>query len=187
MKMSKLGYFSEFFLFPPLVLAALLLAYHHGAAPPPVLWLIVYGGSLAGWTLLEYLLHRLFFHHAPVLKRIHERHHNSPNELIGTPSWVSVSIALVVVAMPAWAALGFDLGTAATAGLASGYLWYVWVHYAAHHWQPRRGSYLYRARLRHALHHHVSHDSNFGVITGVWDYVFGTALKGRGLGQSTRF
>ena len=72
-----------------------------------------------------------------------------------------------------------DLGTAATAGLVSGYLWYVFVHYATHHWRLRRGSYLYRARLRHARHHHLSHSGNFGVTTSVWDHVFGTALEAR--------
>jgi sterol desaturase/sphingolipid hydroxylase (fatty acid hydroxylase superfamily) len=184
MKMSKLGYFSEFLLFPPLLIAAAFLAYRQAPAWQPLVWLVVYGASLASWTLIEYLLHRLFFHHAPILKDIHERHHHSPDELIGTPAWASVLIALVAVALPAWLLLGFDLGTAATAGLASGYLWYVFVHYATHQWRPRRGSYLYRARLRHVLHHHLSHDANFGVTTGIWDHVFGTALKRRGLGRS---
>jgi sterol desaturase/sphingolipid hydroxylase (fatty acid hydroxylase superfamily) len=33
--------------------------------------------------------------------------------------------------------------------------------------------------LRHARHHHLSNGGNFGVTTGVWDHVFGTALEGR--------
>jgi sterol desaturase/sphingolipid hydroxylase (fatty acid hydroxylase superfamily) len=86
-------------------------------------------------------------------------------------------IGLVAFASPAWVALGFDLGTAATGGLVTGYLWYVFVHYATHHWQPRRDSYLYRARLRHARHHHLSHSGNFGVTTAFWDHVFGTAIE----------
>jgi sterol desaturase/sphingolipid hydroxylase (fatty acid hydroxylase superfamily) len=73
--------------------------------------------------------------------------------------------------------LGFDFGTAATAGLVCGYLWYVLVHYAAHHWQPRPGSYLYRTRMRHAQHHHQSEQGNFGVTTSLWDHVFGTTLE----------
>ncbi len=175
MKMSKLGYFSEFLLFPPLALAAVLLAFR--TAPPPlVTCAIVYTVGLIGWTLIEYLLHRGLFHHAPILSQIHESHHRSPQELIGTPAWASVLICLIAVAGPSWALLGFDLGTAATAGLITGYLWYVFVHYATHHGQPRRGSYLYRARMRHARHHHSSESGNFGVTTGVWDHVFGTAL-----------
>jgi sterol desaturase/sphingolipid hydroxylase (fatty acid hydroxylase superfamily) len=179
MKMSKLGYFSEFLLFPPLVLLAVLLAFRSSTSPQPAIWVIVYGAGLFSWTFIEYLLHRVLFHHAPILSRIHERHHHSPQDLIGTPAWASVLIGLIAVASPLWAALGFDLGTAATAGLVTGYLWYVFVHYATHHWRPRRESYLYRARLRHARHHHLSHSGNFGVTTGVWDQIFGTALEQR--------
>jgi len=179
MKMSKLGYFSEFLLFPPLVLLATLLAFRSLTPPQPVIWVIVYSAGLVGWTLIEYLFHRVLFHHAPILSQIHERHHHSPMDLIGTPAWASALIGLVAIAIPSWAVFGFDLGSAVTAGLVSGYLWYVFVHYATHHWRLRRGSYLYQARLRHARHHHLSHSVNFGVTTSVWDHVFGTALEGQ--------
>jgi sterol desaturase/sphingolipid hydroxylase (fatty acid hydroxylase superfamily) len=177
MKMSKLGYFSEFVLFPPLVLAATLFAFHAAKPPPPVEWVIFYGAGLVAWTLIEYLLHRALFHHAPILSQIHDHHHHSPQELIGTPAWASLMVGLVAVAWPSWKAFGYDLATAATAGVVTGYLWYVFVHYAAHHWRPRRGSYLYGVRLRHARHHHQSQSGNFGVTTAVWDHLFGTALK----------
>ena len=177
MKMSKLGYFSEFLLFPPLVLVATLLAFRSSHPPAVMTWAVVYGTGLVAWTLLEYVLHRVLFHHAPVLSGIHDRHHQAPQDLIGTPAWASVMIGLVAFASPAWVALGFDLGTAATGGLVTGYLWYVFVHYATHHWQPRRDSYFYRARLRHARHHHLSHSGNFGVTTAFWDHVFGTAIE----------
>lgn len=178
MKMSKLGYFSEFLLFPPLVIVATLMAFNAAHPPRPVTWVILYGAGLVSWTLVEYVLHRVLFHHAPILSQVHENHHNSPQDLIGTPAWASLVVGLVAVACPAWELLGFEFATAVTAGLVTGYLWYVFVHYATHHWQSRRGSYLYRARLRHARHHHQSHSGNFGVTTSVWDDVFGTALKG---------
>jgi len=179
MKMSKLGYFSEFVLFPPFVLIATLLGFRSSIAWQPAIYAVVYGGGLIGWTLIEYLLHRVLFHHAPILSRIHARHHHSPQDLIGTPAWASALVGLVAVASPCWAMLGFNLGTAATAGFVTGYLWYVFVHYATHHWRPRPNTYLYRARLRHARHHHLSDNGNFGVTTGVWDHVFGTALAAR--------
>jgi sterol desaturase/sphingolipid hydroxylase (fatty acid hydroxylase superfamily) len=177
MKMSKLGYFSEFLFFPPLILAATFLAFHKSAPPPPVEWLFVFGLGIAGWTLVEYFLHRVLFHHAPILSFIHERHHDAPQELIGTPAWLSALVGLIAVAGPAWAIVGLGLDVAATAGLATGYLWYVFAHYASHHWRPRHGSYLYRVRLRHARHHHLSGAGNFGVTTGLWDRVFGTVLE----------
>ena len=179
MKMSRFGYFFEFFLFPPLLLFAMVLAFRSSIPPQPLIWAIVYSAGLAFWTLIEYWLHRVLFHHAPILSRVHERHHHSPQDLIGTPAWASVWIGLIAVATPSWLALGFDLGTATTAGFVTGYLWYVFVHYATHHWHPTHGSYLYRARLRHERHHHLSHNGNFGVTTGIWDHVFGTALEKR--------
>lgn len=177
MKMSKFGYFSEFVLFPPLFIFAVLIALRSSTPPHPVIWATVYVAGLAAWTLIEYLLHRVLFHHAPIISQIHELHHNSPQDLIGTPAWVSASIGLILVAGPLCVALGFDLGIAATMGLATGYLWYVLVHYMIHHWRPRRNSYLYRTRLRHARHHYLSPSGNFGVTTSVWDHVFGTALE----------
>jgi sterol desaturase/sphingolipid hydroxylase (fatty acid hydroxylase superfamily) len=179
MKMSKFGYFFEFLLFPPLVGFATLLAFHSATPPKPAIWVIVYGGGLFGWTFIEYLLHRALFHHAPVLSAIHERHHHSPHDLIGAPAWASLLLGVIAAAIPSWAVFGFGLATAVTAGLVTGYLWYVFVHYASHYWRPRRNSYLYRARLRHARHHHQSNRGNFGVTTGIWDRVFGTALGGR--------
>ncbi len=183
MKMTKFGYFSEFLFFPPLIFAATLFAYHHARSPHPFAWLFVFGTGLLAWTLVEYVLHRVLFHHAPILTDIHELHHDAPQELIGTPAWVSISVGLIAVGSPSCALLGFDLGTAATAGLIAGYLWYVFVHYAAHHWQPPRNSYLYRARLRHARHHFQSHQGNFGVTTSLWDHVFGSALTTTGPSQ----
>jgi sterol desaturase/sphingolipid hydroxylase (fatty acid hydroxylase superfamily) len=177
MKMGKLLYFSEFLLFPPLILIAIVVAIHRPMPPRPAILVMVYGAGIVCWTLIEYLLHRVLFHHAPILSRIHERHHQSPHDLIGTPGWASALIGMIVVAGPSWAVLGFDLGTATTAGLTTGYLWYVFVHYTAHQWRPRRNSYLYRVRLHHARHHHLSQEGNFGVTTGVWDWVFGTALE----------
>ena len=177
MKMSRLGYFSEFLLFPPLLVFAMLLAFRSSAPMQPLMMAGFYVAGVVAWTLIEYLLHRAVFHHAPILSRIHELHHDFPQDLIGTPGWASVPIGLILFAGPLCAVFGFDLGVAATAGLVTGYLWYVFVHYASHHWRPRRNSYLYRARLRHARHHHLSHSGNFGVTTGLWDHVFGTALK----------
>jgi len=176
MRMSKIGYFSEFLLFPPFVFIAAFLAFRDSTAPRLVIWVIVYCIGLMSWTLIEYLLHRAFFHHAPILARIHEQHHHSPQDLIGTPAWASVLVALIAIVLPSVAMFGFDLGTAVTGGMATGYLWYVFVHYAIHHWRLRRGSYLYRARLRHARHHH-SQAGNFGVTTDLWDRVFATTLE----------
>jgi sterol desaturase/sphingolipid hydroxylase (fatty acid hydroxylase superfamily) len=176
-KTAGLGYFAEFLVFPPLVLIATVIAFLGPNPPYPLAWAAVFALGLAAWTLIEYLLHRILFHHAPFLSELHQRHHDDPRELIGTPVWASVTSGILLVAAPSWALLGFELATAATAGMASGYLWYVYGHYAAHYGQPRPGSYFYRLRLRHARHHHFSDAGNFGVTTALWDRVFGTAIE----------
>ena len=38
------------------------------------------------------------------------------------------------------------------------------------------GSFLYRWKHDHALHHFRADEGNFGVTSLAWDYVFGTAL-----------
>jgi sterol desaturase/sphingolipid hydroxylase (fatty acid hydroxylase superfamily) len=174
-----LGYFAEFLVFPPLVLVSSAAAFLGASPPHPLTWVATFFAGLATWTLVEYVLHRVAFHHAPFLSALHERHHKNPQELIGTPVWASVLSGLVAVAAPAWALLGFELATAMTAGMTAGYLWYVFGHYAAHYGQPKHGSYFYRVRLRHARHHHVSDSGNFGVTTVFWDRVFGTAIESR--------
>ena len=77
----------------------------------------------------------------------------------------------------AFAATGASVtATGATAGLSTGYLFYVLVHYAVHHRRPKRGSYLQRAQVRHLRHHHMPESGNFGVTTGLWDRCFGTVI-----------
>ena len=170
------SYFAEFVIFPPLAIISTAIAFL-GPNPPHVLaWAAVFVAGLVLWTLIEYFLHRIFLHHAPFLSELHDRHHSNPHELIGTPVWASVLSGLVVVAGPSWLLLGFELATAATAGIATGYLWYVYGHYAAHYGRPEPGSYFYRVRLRHARHHHLSDNGNFGVTIDFWDRIFGTAL-----------
>ena len=183
MKMSKVGYFSEFLVFPPLIIIAMAFVVRDPVSHRPAVWVMTYLSGLVGWTLIEYLLHRVLFHQAPVLSQLHERHHRSPQDLIGTPAWVSTLVGVLFVAGPSWTALGFGLGTTVTGGFVTGYLWYVLVHYATHHWQPPRGSYLYRARLRHAGHHHGCQEGNFGVTTNFWDYVFATVIRPLTLNQ----
>jgi len=177
MKMSKLAYFAEFFLFPPLI-SILVMATFRGHMQS---WLVNYLLGLAAWTLVEYLLHRFVFHHAPVLSDLHERHHHHPLELIGTPAWISVAAAALGVAAPLYYLIGAEPAAAMTSGLMTGYLAYVFVHYATHHFEAQPDSYLYRARLRHAAHHYRGGDVNFGVTTAFWDHIFGTArVKNRG-------
>jgi sterol desaturase/sphingolipid hydroxylase (fatty acid hydroxylase superfamily) len=179
MPLHKIGYFSEFLIFPPLVTGLAVVAFYDAEPLNIVTWLLSATFGVVLWTLLEYLLHRFAFHHAPFISEIHEQHHDRPTDLIGTPGWMSVALALIAVLLPLWALLGFFLAVGISTGVVVGYLWYVLLHYASHHWQPRHGSYLYRVRMRHGLHHYTDGTGNFGVSVEYWDRLFGTAITPR--------
>jgi sterol desaturase/sphingolipid hydroxylase (fatty acid hydroxylase superfamily) len=57
-----------------------------------------------------------------------------------------------------------------------GYVAYAVMHHGLHHWRIAHGTYLYRAKRRHALHHASNDEGNFGVSSPLWDLVFGTDL-----------
>jgi sterol desaturase/sphingolipid hydroxylase (fatty acid hydroxylase superfamily) len=179
MRLTRIGYYVDFWLYPLLILALAVAAFTTSGLRPALYWSSAFLIGLASWTLLEYALHRLVLHHAPYFAAMHERHHDDPSGMIGTPTWLSVGLGVVSVLLPVWALLDFAFASGLTAGMMLGYLWYISVHHASHHWLPKRGSYLCEARLRHLRHHYSREAGNFGVTTPLWDWVFGTALDER--------
>jgi sterol desaturase/sphingolipid hydroxylase (fatty acid hydroxylase superfamily) len=176
MRLSKLGYYADFFVYPTIILA--LAAAELWAARPSaqLQWLIACLAGIAGWTLAEYIIHRFAFHRIPLLVRMHDMHHANPSALVGAPLWSSLGAFGLVFIPLCWQG-GFDLASGLTAGLMLGYLWYGLVHAAVHRYRLDRGSFLYRTKLRHARHHYGTQEGNFGVTTSLWDHVFGTAIQ----------
>ena len=160
MKMSKLGYFSEFLLFPLLVLVAALFAFRSSTAPHPLTWPIVYGAGSIAWTLFEYLLHRVLFYHAPVLSQIHDRHHQSPHDSL-TPRVGERRGRLACGCQPVLRSTRTRPRYRGDGALLPATLG-VFVHYVTHHWRPRRDLYLYRVWMFHACHDHLSDSGNLG-------------------------
>jgi sterol desaturase/sphingolipid hydroxylase (fatty acid hydroxylase superfamily) len=106
---------------------------------------------------------------------MHGRHHASPAAFIGTPTWLSVASILLGAFVPLLVIAGLEIASGAAAGLMLGFTAYVAVHDAIHRRTLDRHSMLYKAKLRHACHH-ARHDGNYGVTTGFWDRVLGTAI-----------
>jgi len=165
MPINKFLYFSDFFAIPVAVTVLTYFALAAGglwAAPVFGVSLLI---GLAAWTLVEYAIHRLVYHHAPVFSALHDSHHQAPNEFIGVPSFVSSGFPVRI--LDDVAASGF------TSGMLLGYAAYMFVHHATHHFAIQPGDWLYEARVRHMAHHY--HDNaNSGVSTGFWDRVFDT-------------
>lgn len=173
MHMNKWSYRADFAVYPVLAGVALTLAFGHVTWASGAASVVAVVAGAALWTVIEYLLHRWVLHHWQPFKRLHDAHHLHPSEFIGTPTWVSVGLFLAL-----WAALAAAFAHTVAAGLIGGlmlgYLVYAIVHDVLHHRRVRPGSWLHRAKLRHARHHSPGARTDFGVTTRVWDVVFGT-------------
>lgn len=173
MQMNRWSYRADFVVYPLLIAAALALALRHPRPGPSLSCLVALAAGWLAWTAIEYTLHRWVLHRLPPFRRWHEAHHASPTAYIGTPTWLSGALFVA-----AWAALAAALPRATAAGLAAGsmigYLVYAAIHDAVHHRRAAGGSWLHRAKLRHALHHRAGVHGPYGVSTLAWDHVFGT-------------
>ncbi|MEO6874740.1 MAG: sterol desaturase family protein [Opitutaceae bacterium] len=175
MHLSRASFFADFYVYPSLaaVFVAFALIYH------PHRWIAVtvaFFVGIATWTFVEYIMHRWVLHHLTWIKDQHAKHHDDAKALIGTPTWLSLVVMLILVLGPAATYTDFSIALSFTAGLMLGYLGYTLAHYVVHHWASRPNSYLFRLKQRHALHHHYDDLGNFGVSNGFWDYVFRTNI-----------
>lgn len=135
-----------------------------------------FAAGLVLWTLLEYFLHRFAGHTKKLGKRIrreHLAHHATPDYFT---SFLK-KVALAVPVLGGIAGLSMLLlgpaGLAVAVGTATGWTLYERLHRATHVRGPRN-RYGEWAR-RHHLHHHFENaNTNHGVTSPVWDFVFGT-------------
>jgi sterol desaturase/sphingolipid hydroxylase (fatty acid hydroxylase superfamily) len=119
-------------------------------------------GGVVGWTLAEYLVHRLVLH--GLAPSQHGLHHANPDDAVLTifwQIWVCFAVAYLIA--------GGDF----VAGALIAYAWYLFVHHCAHH-SPDK---LPLPLLKHHQIHHRFASRNYGVSTTLWDHVFGTMLR----------
>ncbi len=142
--------------------------------------------GVLSWSLVEYWLHRTFFHWLPTAPwgermhfLVHGVHHTWPRDKYRLVMPPAVSISLF------WIFLGlFTLLLGRTyvwgfhAGFTVGYMGYDLTHYYIHHFNPR-SKYGLALKKHHMLHHFKDHESRFGVSSKMWDYVFGTMPEPR--------
>lgn len=176
MQLSRIGYYSDFFVYPVIIATLGAVGMVVGGTERSALWPLICAACVAIWTLLEYLLHRFVLHHVPWVKEMHHEHHIEEKAQIGTPTWLSLGAFAIIVFAPAYFLSDFFVTSAVTSGLMIGYLWYISVHHILHHWHFDHSSYVYGLKRRHALHHHFDKSANFGVTSNFWDHVFGTAV-----------
>jgi sterol desaturase/sphingolipid hydroxylase (fatty acid hydroxylase superfamily) len=139
-----------------------------------------YLGGLILWTLVEYAVHRVSFHHTPATPGqvaygylIHGVHHAYPDD---SRRWVMPVVVTVPISTAIGVAFWLTFGRvwpAVLGGLLHGYLAYDLIHYAVHSGRSatRIGRYL---RQYHLAHHYATPDRRFGVSSPLWDLVFRT-------------
>ncbi len=176
MRLGRISYFADFFFYPAAIAALTVFSAQKLTLAQDFAWALAALGGLCLWTLLEYVLHRFVLHQLPVFRKMHAAHHADPENLVGTPTWVS-AVLLGVATAPLWQRLSWPDASGLTVGLMTGYLWYVTVHHVLHHGSFGRGSNFYRLKRRHALHHHTRLPCNFGVTTSFWDHAFGSNCR----------
>jgi sterol desaturase/sphingolipid hydroxylase (fatty acid hydroxylase superfamily) len=181
MQLSKLSYYSDFVVYPVVVIALTGVNMSHPTWQSGREWLLAVLVGVVLWTLLEYLIHRFALHWSSFFSPMHALHHGAPVAYIGTPSWISVTVWSCAVLLPTWYLAGFNVADGLTVGVMLGYWWYGTVHHVIHHHADKPTSpYFKDLRAWHMRHHHSPKRGNFGVTLPLWDYVFRTAIRSRG-------
>jgi Fatty acid hydroxylase superfamily len=105
----RLRHFGDFVTVP---LAIVILV---GLAGTYRLYLVLLG--FAAWTLLEYLVHRFVFHRYSVGRRLHQLHHDHPNDPDAERSSLSTPLIAFPIGFLLIATAGVEDGSAIFAGL----------------------------------------------------------------------
>ncbi len=166
--MRRIRHFGDFVTLP------LAIAIFVGLAGPYRLHLVLAGA--AAWTFLEYLVHRFVFHRHGVGQRLHQLHHDHPSDPDAERSSLTTPLLASPIGFLLIAAAGAEDGSAIFAGLLSGYLVFIVIHYAVHRWPIAPDAWLYPVKMRH-LTHHCFENCNYGVTTIFWDIVFRTNAR----------
>jgi sterol desaturase/sphingolipid hydroxylase (fatty acid hydroxylase superfamily) len=180
MRPSKLVYYSDFVVYPVVIVGLAVVGVARADWTQRAGWLGVAAAGFVMWTLLEYVLHRAVLHQKTYFAPMHGQHHAGPLSFIGTPPWISVFVLSGCFLAPVWWRWGFVVADGLTVGVMVGYWWYGLVHHIIHHHAHGASSaYFNDLRAWHMRHHYSPKQGNFGVTTPFWDHVFRTKIRSR--------
>lgn len=172
--------FCSFWIYPSLACLLLFLSLPQGTSWKQLMWLIPLGWFI--WSLLEFALHRFFFHWTPhhrrlkqIIRSLHVNHHGdsrNPDKILVRPIY-SLTVSALFLAGFSTVTGSFFTASALLTGLWQGFLYYELVHYRLHLSKADSGLLGYQ-RQGHFYHHFVNPNHCFGVTSPLWDLVFGT-------------
>lgn len=135
------------------------------------------------FTLFEYVLHRYLYHMEPktearakIQYTFHGVHHEYPKDKTRLAMPPALAIILWFVFFGLFFALMGEAAYAFFPGFLVGYSGYLAVHFIVHAYAPPKNFFKW-LWINHSVHHYKNHDSNYGVSTPIWDYVFRTYMK----------
>jgi sterol desaturase/sphingolipid hydroxylase (fatty acid hydroxylase superfamily) len=147
--------------------------------------LIVMGWFISGlliFSIVEYLVHRYFFHLIPHNERseklqyaIHGNHHHHPDIETNVMIRPSYALALTGIITGLFYLPFRENITGFVPGFITGYSFYLFIHYAYHAYRPPR-NFLRVLWKHHYLHHYHDDTKNYGVSSPLWDIVFNTRI-----------
>lgn len=146
--------------------------------PFALLWILV---GLTAYTLAEYSIHRWLLHNpGSMFFYLHASHHLDPTKPAGFP-FVTTPMTL----LPIWLLLTrmhFEPASFLLCGFSAGYFYFGVLHHVEHSTRINQIPFrwLQERWAAHSVHHRLD-QTNFGVMTSFWDYVFGTKQKRRPL------
>ncbi|WP_373492620.1 sterol desaturase family protein [Aquiflexum sp.] len=167
-----------------LVVASVSLYYAYNATEIKAFYgFTVFLLGVFGFTLLEYMMHRYFFHMEPdtpvkdkIQYTVHGVHHDYPKdkERLTMPPLASLAYAVIFYGVFTW--IMGDYALYFLPGFMVGYAAYLGVHFIVHAYQPPK-NFLKILWVNHAIHHYKDPDAAFGVSSPLWDYILGTMPK----------
>ncbi|MDA2934859.1 sterol desaturase family protein, partial [Acidobacteria bacterium AH-259-D05] len=129
------------------------------------------------WSLLEYVLHRFFFHWTPenrtlkrIVQQLHWNHHGdprNPDKILVQPCYSLCVSGLFLGGLYALTG-SFFTAVGLLVGIWTGFLYYEVVHYRLH-LATGDGGILKHQRGWHFYHHFVDSHHCFGVTSPLWD------------------
>lgn len=141
-KISRTGYWSDFYIYPLFILLFLTIGIVHLTINLLMAFFIYLLGIII-WSFVEYLVHRFLFHRFVFLKKLHDTHHNSPTALIGTPTYLSLPIYTLTMFLPLYLLFGLGISSTIYSGILTGGLLYFFIHHSTHHVKSKKGSLLF--------------------------------------------
>jgi 4-hydroxysphinganine ceramide fatty acyl 2-hydroxylase len=129
-------------------------------------------GGLLLFTFVEYHVHKGVYHMEPTTERkakiqytMHGVHHDYPKDKqrLAMPPAMSVLIATILLVI-----------------FRVSYAMYLIVHYMVHIFRPPN-NVIKALWVNHSIHHYSPEEVMFGVSSPLWDYIYGTTPKRRGI------